>query len=91
MSRYVNMDGCKDAYEMMDRCIAGQSLRRQAEKMAGLVATDLFFMGSVASLIPHLKDAHGLSKDQIKLGVDYLIDDGGDPLRVVFDGWEKYY
>lgn len=59
---------------------------------AMLIGVDLFFMGGFAeNLIPHLRDEHGLTKDQIKVGVDRIFSLGDEVLCGALIDWENYY
>lgn len=49
----------------------------------------IFFNGDASSLIPHLKNDHGMSFEQIKIGIDEIRAVSGDP--DCFKGWECYY
>jgi len=84
------VDSYDDVFVMVDKCLERSKAKRDAERLASVVASNLFFMGSVSSLIPHLKKDHGLSFVQIESGVDWLISDY-EPMRSVFNGWQKYY
>jgi len=84
------VDSYGDAFVMVDECLERSKAKRHAERLASVVASNLFFMGSVSSLIPHLKNGHGLSLVQIESGIDWLISDY-EPMRAVFNGWQKYY
>lgn len=58
---------------------------------AMLIGVDLFFMGSSSDLIPHLRDEHCLTKDQIKIGIDRIFSHGDDVLCGALIDWEDYY
>lgn len=47
----------------------------------------LFFNGDMTALIPHLKNDHCMSFEQIKIGIDEVRREVGD----CFEGWEKFY
>lgn len=47
----------------------------------------LFFNGDAVMLIPHLKNDHGMSFEQIKIGIDEMRKEVGS----CFDGWEDFY
>lgn len=61
---------------------------RRKEVLAYTVCVNgLFFNGNAAMLIPHLKNDHGMSFEQIKIGIDEMRKEVGP----CFDGWEKFY
>lgn len=58
---------------------------------AMLIGVDLFFMGSSAELIPHLRDIHCMTKDQIKIGIDKIFQGGDDILKGALIDWEDHF
>lgn len=61
--------------------------RRKEVLAATICLNALFFDGDLASLIPHLERDHGMSFEQIKIGIDEIRSETGD----CFEGWEYYY
>jgi len=56
--------------------------------LAVTIAMNAFYMGGdIPALIHHLKDDHGMSFEQIKIGIDEIRSEEGD----CFEGWEKHY
>lgn len=67
-----------------------QSGEMRKEVLASTICFNaIFFNGDVSSLIPHLKEDHGMSFEQIQIGVDEIRNGTGDP--DCLKGWECYF
>ena len=60
-------------------------------EFALVLEQDLFMIGSSSELIPHLRDVHCLTKDQIRFGIDRIFEMGADVLCGALIDWEAYY
>lgn len=60
-------------------------------KIASEIVENSIFMGFSSDLISHLRDDHGLTKNEIKAGVDRILERGDVLLGINLVDWERYY
>lgn len=72
-------------------CIRDEPLlpgERRKEVLAVTVCINSICMGGdVGALILHLRDDHGMTFEQIQIGIDEIRSETGE----CFEGWESYY
>lgn len=82
-----NSNACSGLCIREDPVLPGE---RRKEFLASTICINaLFCGGDVAALIPHLKDDHGMSFEQIQIGIDEIRNGTGDP--DCLNGWECYF
>lgn len=80
-------DACSGLCIREDPVLPGEMCK---ELLASTICINAFFYGGdVVALIPHLRDAHGMSFEQIKIGIDEIRNGSKDP--ECFKGWENCY
>lgn len=63
--------------------------RSNSEDIAFEICRDaMFFNGDASQLIPHLRDAHCMSFEQIQIGINEINQSENCD---AFPGWEKYF